>query len=48
MNRTPLSLALLVTFAGATLAYWALVGFGIVKGSTPQERLSNLKGSIRG
>jgi hypothetical protein len=47
MTKVPLSIALLTAFAGLTIAYWALVGFGIVKGSTPAERLQNLKGSVQ-
>lgn len=47
MNRVPLSLALLTLFAGMTIAYWALVGFGIVSGSTPAERVQNLKASVQ-
>lgn len=47
MNRVPLSLALITTFAGLALAYYALVGFGIIQGSTPAERTKGLVRSIR-
>lgn len=47
MNRVPLSLALITTFAGLALAYYALVGFGIIQGSTPAERTSNVIRSIK-
>lgn len=47
MNRVPLSLALITTFAGLALAYYALVGFGIIQGSTPEERTKGIVRSIR-
>lgn len=47
MNRVPLSLALITTFAGLALAYYALVGFGIIQGSTPAERTQGIIRSIR-
>jgi len=34
----PASIGALTMLAGLALVYWALTGFGIVKGTTPQER----------
>jgi hypothetical protein len=34
----PASIGALTMLAGLALVYWALTGFGIVKGATPQER----------
>lgn len=43
----PASIAALTMLAGAALIYWSLSGFGIIKGSTPEERKASLIGSIK-
>jgi len=47
MNRVPLSIALLTTFAGVALIYMALQGFGLITGTSLNERVTNLKASIQ-
>lgn len=44
----PASIAALVMLAGAALVYWSLSGFGIVSGTTPQERYSTTVQKIKG
>lgn len=48
MKQSPLTIGLLITFAGVALMYWALVGSGIITGSTPQERYANTVAKIKG
>ncbi len=47
MNGAPLSIALLTMFAGLTIAYWALKGFGLISGDTPKERVQSLKAKVQ-
>lgn len=47
MNRVPLSIALLTTFAGFVLVYMALQGFGLISGTTPAERAAALKAKVQ-
>jgi len=46
--RGPAFLGALLALAGIALVYWSLLGWKIVSGGTPEERVSGVIGKVKG